>query len=50
MIWVLVCLTLFFALSSLMNVLDDNIRGFWVHGSITFVLLIITVVYFFYHR
>jgi hypothetical protein len=46
--WVLLIATGFFAFSALMNALDDNDRGFWVHGAIAFVLLIATVLCFFY--
>lgn len=48
MIWILGFFTLFFGLSTLMNALDDNVRGFFVHGAIFFVLLIVTIVYVFY--
>lgn len=50
MTWVFLGFTIFFAFSALMNALDDNIRGFWVHGWIAFILLITTIVSFFFHK
>jgi len=44
MTWVFLGFTIFFAFSALMNALDDNDRGFWVHGAIAFALLILTIV------
>lgn len=44
MTWVFLIFTIIFAFSALMNALDDNDRGFWVHGWIAFILLIITIV------
>ncbi len=49
MIWILSFFTLFFALSAVMNMLEDRLRGFVIHGAIAFVLFIVTIVYFFYH-
>jgi hypothetical protein len=48
--WVFLAFTVFFAFSALMNALDDEIRGFYVHGWIAFVLLIITIVSLFFHK
>ncbi len=50
MIWWLAGLAIFFALSSFMNALDDNIRGFFVHGAIAFVLFICFITYLFYRH
>lgn len=50
MTWVFLAFTIFFAFSALMNALDDNIRGFFVHGWIAFALLIITIACFFFHK